>query len=136
MADKLFELEIVTPQKTVFKGNAKAVTVPGTVSGFQILFNHAPIVSSLEMGVVRVESDDSTKLFTITSGFVENQKNVSSIIVEEAISADDKTKEEVEKENSELQQKLADSEDRAEKEIIKQKMKFNNILLKTIVSSN
>lgn len=136
MADKLFELEIVTPQKTVFKGNAKAVTVPGTVSGFQILFNHAPIVSSLEMGVVRVESDDSTKLFTITSGFVENQKNVTSIIVEEAISADDKTKEEVEKENSELQQKLADSEDRAEKEILKQKMKFNNILLKTIVSSN
>ena len=45
MADKILELEIVTPRRVVFKGEVTSFSAPGVVGGFQVLYNHAPLLS-------------------------------------------------------------------------------------------
>jgi len=69
-------LEILTPDKKVFEGEVTAVTVPGTMGSFQILKDHAPIISTLEDGPVIIKSkttDEET--FIIKGGVVEVLKN-------------------------------------------------------------
>ena len=84
--DKLLEIEIVTPQKTVFSGKAESITVPGTKAPFQVLFNHAPIVSSLEIGMIKVVDENSKPIyFATTKGFIEVSKNVVSVLVDSAL---------------------------------------------------
>lgn len=52
-------LEIITPEISIFKGEVSCVSLPGTDGVFQVLNNHAPIISSLKAGEVRFESDSS-----------------------------------------------------------------------------
>ena len=49
-------LEIVSPEATLFQGEVTSVTLPGVIGSFQILNNHAPIVSILKHGVVKIEA--------------------------------------------------------------------------------
>ncbi|MBK7629917.1 MAG: ATP synthase F1 subunit epsilon [Ignavibacteriales bacterium] len=48
-------LEIVTPSKSAFSGEIKAITVPGTKGRFQVLVNHAPIISTFDIGIIKVD---------------------------------------------------------------------------------
>lgn len=74
---------ILTPEQEVYKGASKSVKVPGTSGEFEILKNHAPIVSSLGNGVVRVLTDSGErKLFHINSGFVEVLNNEVSVLAQ------------------------------------------------------
>lgn len=76
-------MKIVSPEKIVFDGNVEKVTVPGTVGRFEILKDHAPIISSLEKGDVEYVSEDGEKTqFGILGGFVEVKKNNVSLCVE------------------------------------------------------
>jgi len=83
-------LEIVSPEATLFTGEVDSVIVPGTTGSFQMLNNHAPIVSTLKEGTVTIsgkmeldhvvqnkfkKQDDNTTLFEITSGAVEMRNN-------------------------------------------------------------
>ncbi len=68
---KEFELEIITPSKVAYKGRVNAVTVPGTLGSFQILFNHAPLLSSFEIGRIKIKQGESTSEFTTGGGTVE-----------------------------------------------------------------
>ncbi|MDA9679601.1 F0F1 ATP synthase subunit epsilon [Flavobacteriaceae bacterium] len=83
-------LEIVSPEATLFSGEVESVIVPGTTGSFQMLNNHAPIVSTLKEGTVTIsgkmeldhvvqnkfkKQDDNTTLFEITSGAVEMRNN-------------------------------------------------------------
>ena len=83
-------LEIVSPEATLFSGEVESVIVPGTAGSFQMLNNHAPIVSTLKEGTVtisgKMDLDDSvqnkfkkqdvnTTLFQISSGTVEMKNN-------------------------------------------------------------
>ena len=61
-------LEIVTPEASIFQGEVDTVTVPGVVGEFQILNNHAPIVSLLQEGKVRINGN-----FTIDEAFAINR---------------------------------------------------------------
>jgi F-type H+-transporting ATPase subunit epsilon len=61
-------LDIVTPSKSVFKGIIKSITVPGTNGRFQVLKNHAPIVSTFEVGMVKVDLPDSKENYYATAG--------------------------------------------------------------------
>lgn len=72
------QLKIVSPEKVEFTGEVESVKVPGTKGNFEILQNHAPIISTLQKG--KVEYDG--KSLDILGGFVEVQKNVVSICVE------------------------------------------------------
>lgn len=81
--DKLLELEIVSPVNFVFQGKVKSISAPGTSGGFQILYNHAPFVSSLTIGKVKIEKEDgSEKIYSISSGILEVSKNKVSVIAE------------------------------------------------------
>ncbi|MDC1068734.1 F0F1 ATP synthase subunit epsilon [Candidatus Kapabacteria bacterium] len=83
MSDKL-NLEIITPSSVAFKGEADMVSLPGSKSPFQVLNNHAPIVTSLEDGVLSVRNGSEETVFNTTKGFAEINKNVISVLVEKA----------------------------------------------------
>ena len=69
-------LEIITPEKELFNGEVTSVKFPGTTGGFEVLNNHAPIISTLEKGEIRViTSDNTTENFTINGGVIEMQNN-------------------------------------------------------------
>jgi F-type H+-transporting ATPase subunit epsilon len=85
MSDKTFFAEIVTPKTTVFSGDVQSVTVPGDVGSFQVLINHAPILSSLTNGLLKiVEANGTESRYAIASGFIEVHNNKTSIVTEEA----------------------------------------------------
>lgn len=76
-------LEIITPDNKIFEGNVKQVKLPGSKGAFAILKNHAPIVSTLERGVLKiVEEDGSEHLFEVNGGVIENKANKIIVLVE------------------------------------------------------
>ena len=64
-------LEILTPEKKVFQGDVTIATFPGADGSFQIMDNHAPLISLLKEGVVEYKSKDVHETITITGGVVE-----------------------------------------------------------------
>ena len=79
----MLKLKVVSPERIEFEGEVESVLVPGTMGQFQILLNHAPIISSLDKGrVVYALPDSEKKSLDISGGFVEVQKNVVSLCVE------------------------------------------------------
>lgn len=85
-SDKGFHIEVVTPQKLHFSGEVVAVTAPGERGQFQILYNHAPLLSSLTPGKVKLAMQDrSEQSFTISDGFLEVSAN-KVILLTESIS--------------------------------------------------
>lgn len=88
MADKTFHIEIVTPRELVFSGEASLVTLPGVVAPFQVLVNHAPIVTQLEVGDIKVVTSDNQELhFATSGGFLEMNHNRMTVIAETAETA-------------------------------------------------
>ncbi len=75
-------LDIITPDKKIYSGEVTSVSVPGTGGRFQILKNHAPIISSLMGGKIKVEDSEGTKEFDVKGGVVENLKNNVIILAE------------------------------------------------------
>ncbi|MBR0275193.1 MAG: ATP synthase F1 subunit epsilon [Prevotella sp.] len=79
----MLQLKIVSPEKVEFDGEVISVMVPGTKGNFEILVDHAPIISSLERGIVKfTQPSGEVNELTILGGFVEVQKNVVSVCVE------------------------------------------------------
>ncbi len=69
-------LEIVTPDKKIYAGKIKLIQVPGTKGSFEVLNNHAPIISTLEQGRIKVIEDNNKKIFfEIEGGVIEVSKN-------------------------------------------------------------
>jgi len=77
-------LEIITPDKKVFAGECSSVHVPGTEGQLQFLNNHAPLVSTLSKGTVRIKAADGEKQFEISGGVVEVLKNKVIVLAEKA----------------------------------------------------
>ena len=74
---------VLTPEQEAFNGAAKSIKVPGTGGEFEILNNHAPIVSSLGHGNVRILKENGEKVeFVINSGFVEVLNNSVSVLAQ------------------------------------------------------
>lgn len=78
-----FSLEIVTPEEAVFSGNVKSLTAPGTDGQFQVLFNHAPFISTLSEGSMKIVTDEGeTQTFRVQGGVVEVLHNKVSVLIE------------------------------------------------------
>ena len=78
-------LEILTPEKKVFSGDVYGVQLPGIDGVFEVLEKHAPLVSALKTGKLKILKDKtSTVFFTIQSGFVEVLNNRATVLVEGA----------------------------------------------------
>lgn len=75
-------LTILSPEQEIFTGAVKSVKVPGAGGSFEMLENHAPIVSALEKGEVRIIKENGEKeTFQILGGFVEMLRNEVSLLV-------------------------------------------------------
>jgi F-type H+-transporting ATPase subunit epsilon len=78
-------LEIITPDKKVFEGEVNLVQLPGSKGSFTILKNHAPIISTLDKGIIRVvDVSGKEHLFNVSGGVVENLANKVVVLVESA----------------------------------------------------
>lgn len=107
MADKTFHVEIVTPRSQVYSGEATMVTLPGVMGPFQVLYNHAPILTQLEVGDLRIVGPDQREIhFATSGGFVEMSNNRMTVIVETIESASDIDVARAERAQSRAQERL------------------------------
>ena len=83
--EKVLDIEIISPEKTVFKGVGKVVTVPGVMGLFQILYMHAPMVSLFETGIITIETENNVKInFSTRGGVAEVKDNKVTILADAA----------------------------------------------------
>ena len=79
--DKTLTIRILTPEGTLHEGTASAVFLPGTVSPFEVLPGHAPIISALSAGDIRVV-DGQERHFAIRGGVVKVRNNEITVCAE------------------------------------------------------
>ena len=73
---------ISKPDTTLYDGDAKLVQLPGSGGLFEMLDNHAPIISSLSKGTIRLVNNEGEKTFEIRGGVVKGQQNDLMILVQ------------------------------------------------------
>ena len=70
------KLEIITPEKKLFEGEINSITVPGSKGPFMVLLNHAPVISTLDKGQIKIVTHSNiTETIDIEGGVIEVQKN-------------------------------------------------------------
>ncbi len=78
-------LEIITPEKKLFSGEAELVQLPGTIGYFEVLMNHSPMISTLIEGRIKVKDANGVfSYFDITGGVVEVHNNKIAVLVDTA----------------------------------------------------
>ena len=77
-------LEIITPDRKIFSGDVTSVHVPGTNGQFQILKNHAPIISTLVKGTIRIKTTSGNQSINVRGGVVEVLHNKIIVLAESA----------------------------------------------------
>jgi F-type H+-transporting ATPase subunit epsilon len=75
-------VEIITPDKTLFKGEATSVTVPGVDGSMGFLENHAPLITVLKAGEVKLKTNAGEESFTVKGGVVEVMANTVLVLAE------------------------------------------------------
>lgn len=76
MYEKAFQLEIITPSRVVYRDQATSLSAPGVQGGFQVLYNHAPLLAAIEIGELKVkDKDGNDSLYATSGGFVEVNNN-------------------------------------------------------------
>ncbi len=79
-------LEILTPDRKIFSGDVFGVQLPGISGLFEVLDKHAPMVSALKAGKLKILKDKTnTASYTIQGGFVEVLNNKTTVLVEGAL---------------------------------------------------
>ncbi len=85
MYEKSFKLQIITPNKIIFQDDATSLSAPGMMGGFQILYNHAPFISTIEVGELKVrDKNGKDMMFATSGGFVEVKDNSVVVLAETA----------------------------------------------------
>ena len=75
-------VEIITPEKTIFKGEVQLAQLPGSKGGFEILKNHAPIISTLEKGRIKIiDLKEKEHFFDQKNNVIENKANKIIILI-------------------------------------------------------
>jgi F-type H+-transporting ATPase subunit epsilon len=76
------KLEIISPEKIYFKGEVDSVTLPGILGPFQVLNNHAPLISLLKKGMLEFSYEGNIQELEITDGFVEIGNNNITVCID------------------------------------------------------
>ena len=76
--------EVVSQDRMVWEGDADIVVVPGVAGEMGILPNHAPLLSTLKFGILKVRSKDEEELFTIAGGVIEVQPDLITVLADSA----------------------------------------------------
>ncbi len=75
-------VEIITPDRSLFKGEAISVTVPGVDGSLGFLNNHAPLITVLKAGDVKLKTANGNEVFTVKGGVVEVSNNTVIVLAE------------------------------------------------------
>ncbi|MEL7587336.1 MAG: ATP synthase F1 subunit epsilon [Prolixibacteraceae bacterium] len=76
-------IEVITPDRKLFAGEIRLVKLPGTMGSFEILKNHAPIISTLEKGEIKIKGmHGEITLIEISGGLVESKDNRIIVLAE------------------------------------------------------
>ena len=79
-------IEIITPDRKIYSGYIRSVRVPGRLGSFQVLKDHAPIISTLEAGPVIIADEQGSEVtFEITGGVIEVKKNKIILLADSVI---------------------------------------------------
>ena len=78
-------INILTPDREVYSGEVTSVTVQGSLGMFQVKYNHAPIISTLDKGKIKLVSDGQEQVFEADGGVIEVLKNKIIILVERVL---------------------------------------------------
>jgi F-type H+-transporting ATPase subunit epsilon len=81
------QIEILTPEKKLFSGDAYGIQLPGVNGSFEVLEKHAPMVSALASGAIKILNDNkgNTTRYNISGGFIEVLNNKVSVLLEKAV---------------------------------------------------
>ena len=79
---QLLKLDIVSPEKQLFSGEVEGATFPGDKGRFTVLYNHAPIISTLGQGTIRWVQQGQNATLDIKGGFIEVENNKIIVCVE------------------------------------------------------
>ena len=109
MTGKEFDLEIVTPKRIVYGAKVLSFSAPGVMGGFQVLHSHAPLLSILKVGEVKVLNAEGKELRYATSGgFVEVRNNKVVMLAETAERSDEIDVERAKSSASRAQKRIAE----------------------------
>ncbi|NPV74707.1 MAG: F0F1 ATP synthase subunit epsilon [Pelotomaculum sp.] len=89
MSDKTQRLEIVTPQRKVFSEDVSFLVAPGTEGELGVLPNHAPLITSLNIGIMRIQQEGKTLKVVVTGGFMEVRDNKVTVLANAAERAEE-----------------------------------------------
>ncbi len=83
-------VEIITPSKSVYKGQIKSITIPGTLGSFQVLFNHAPLLSTFAIGKIKLnDTNDKDIEYATSGGTVEVNDNKILVLADSVETSDE-----------------------------------------------
>ena len=83
------QIEILTPEKKIYTGDVYGIQLPGVSGSFEVLDRHAPLVSALKTGVLKIllNNKGKTTSYNITGGFIEVLNNKATVLLESATAA-------------------------------------------------
>jgi F-type H+-transporting ATPase subunit epsilon len=105
MADRVLNVSVISPEKILYTGNATYVKIPGSDGLFGVLYNHAPLVSEIDLGILVVTNGTEVTNIYVDGGFAEIKKNTVNILAKSGELASQVNKEEVKKRISEISSK-------------------------------
>jgi F-type H+-transporting ATPase subunit epsilon len=83
MYERPFSLQVITPTGMAYQGQVLSITAPGVLGSFQILYNHAAMLSELAIGEVKVMDSDGKQIrYAVSGGFLEVKKNSAVVLVD------------------------------------------------------
>ncbi|MDD5020861.1 MAG: ATP synthase F1 subunit epsilon [Endomicrobiaceae bacterium] len=94
---KLFKLDILSPEGSVFSGEISQMTLPTETGIITILADHADIITKLSSGQVEIEHEGEMKFIAIMGGFLEVSNNVASIIADFAVRSEELDEQKIQK---------------------------------------
>lgn len=89
MSEKTQRLEIVTPQKKVFSEDVRFLVAPGTEGELGILPEHAPLITSLNIGILRIQQEGKNMKVVVNGGFMEVRNSRVTVLANSAERAED-----------------------------------------------
>ena len=104
-------LEILTPEKLMINDNVESVTVPGTKGSFQVLKDHAPLMSTLDIGVITIKKNNEKSYFSTGGGSIEVLKNKVTILADSLENVEDIDVDRAEKAKERAEERLSKKSD-------------------------
>jgi len=108
-------ISIIAPDRTVWDSNAEEVILPSSTGQLGILRDHAPLLTALDIGVMRVRTDKEWTPIVLMGGFAEVENNELTILVNGAEEASSIDKEEAQKELEEMTARFNEAETSTER---------------------